>query len=209
MFIEFNNVSKEIKKRKLLNNVNFQVSEQSIIALEGINGSGKTLILEALLGLIKVSGTIKINGNIVDTTKPFPIKAGIMIENPSIIEEFNAYQNLDLLRQLDPEVHTEKITELLTYFELNKFPKQKTKHFSLGMKQKLGIAQALLGQYPLIILDVPTNALDADSLTKLKEKIINYQSKGTTFIIASHDHEFLKSIATKHLIVNDGRVSEL
>ena len=117
MFIEFNNVSKEIKKRKLLNNVNFQVSEQSIIALEGINGSGKTLILEALLGLIKVSGTIKINGNIVDTTKPFPIKAGIMIENPSIIEEFNAYQNLDLLRQLDPEVHTEKITELLTYFE--------------------------------------------------------------------------------------------
>ena len=132
-----------------------------------------------------------------------------MIENPSIIEEFNAYQNLDLLRQLDPEVHTEKITELLTYFELNKFPKQKTKHFSLGMKQKLGIAQALLGQYPLIILDEPTNALDADSLTKLKEKIINYQSKGTTFIIASHDHEFLKSIATKHLIVNDGRVSEL
>ena len=75
MFIEFNNVSKEIKKRKLLNNVNFQVSEQSIIALEGINGSGKTLILEALLGLIKVSGTIKINGNIVHTNKPFPIKA--------------------------------------------------------------------------------------------------------------------------------------
>ena len=80
------------------------------------------------------------------------------------MKNLNAYQNLDLLRQLDPEVHTEKITELLTYFELNKFPKQKTKHFSLGMKQKLGIAQALLGQYPLIILDEPTNALDADSL---------------------------------------------
>ena len=85
MIIWCDNVSKEIKKRKLLNNVNFQVSEQSIIALEGINGSGKTRILEALLGLITGSGTIKINGNIVDTTKPFPIKAGIMIQNPSRI----------------------------------------------------------------------------------------------------------------------------
>ena len=84
MFIEFNNVSKEIKKRKLLNNVNFQVSEQSIIALEGINGSGKTLILEALLGLIKVSGTIKINGNIVDTTKPFPISLFVKIPSSEV-----------------------------------------------------------------------------------------------------------------------------
>ena len=77
----------------------------------------------------------------------------------------------------------------------------------MGIKQKLGKAQTLLGKYPLIILEEPTNALDADSLTKLKEKIINYQSKRTTFIIASHDHECLKSIDTKHLIVNDGRVS--
>ena len=129
-----------------MKNVNCKGSEQVIKAVEGIKGSGKTLIIEALLGLIKVSGTIKINGNIVDKTKPVHIKAGIMIENHSIIEEFNAYKNLDLLRQLDPEVHTEKITEQLTYFELNKCPKQKTKHFSLGMKQKLGIAQALLGQ---------------------------------------------------------------
>ena len=209
MFIELNQVSKEVKNRKLLTEVSFKVNKQEIVALEGINGSGKTLILEALLGLMKVSGMVKVMDQVVQVQAPYPIRAGVMIENPSLIEDFTAYQNLELLRRLEPEVvDSNQIVELLEYFELNRFPKQKVKKFSLGMKQKLGIAQAMLGGHPLIVLDEPTNALDTESLEKLKALILDYNHKGSTFVIASHDHEFIKSIATKHIIVKEGRAIE-
>ncbi|WKB49916.1 ATP-binding cassette domain-containing protein (plasmid) [Lactococcus lactis subsp. lactis] len=209
MFIELNQVSKEVKNRKLLSDVSFQVEKQEIVALEGINGSGKTLILEAVLGLMKVSGTVKVMDHVVRVQDPYPIKAGVMIENPSLIEDFTAYQNLELLRRLEPEVvDSKQIVELLEYFELNRFPKQKVKKFSLGMKQKLGIAQAMLGAHPLIVLDEPTNALDTKSLEKLKALILDYSHRGCTFMIASHDHEFLQSIATKHILVKEGKAIE-
>lgn len=210
MFIELNDISKIFKGRPLLNAVSLQVPEGSIVAIEGINGSGKTLILEAMLGLIKVSGTIKVKGKLVKIQDPYPISAGIMIENPSLIEDFNAHQNLELLRRLQPDrISSEQISQLLNYFEINQFPKQKVKHFSLGMKQKLGIAQAMLGNPPLIVLDEPTNALDAESIHKLEQIILDYNKNGSTFVIASHDHDFLQRIATKHFMVKNGGINEI
>ena len=97
---------------------------------------------------------------------------------------------------------------MLKYFDLSRFPNEKVKKFSLGMKQKLGIAEAFLGSYPLIVLDEPTNALDSDSIDKLVDLIKLRQSKGCTFVIASHDRDFVNQVATRRFKVEEGVVHE-
>ena len=206
-FIELNEVGKIVKRRPLLHDVSADIPEGSITVLEGINGSGKTLILKAILGLIKTSGEVIVNGKKMKVQEPYPIKAGILIENPSLIEEFTAHKNLELLAKLDPDIQEKQINDLLAYFDLTRFPKQKVKKFSLGMKQKLGIAQAFLGAYPLIVLDEPTNALDHESIGKLIRLIDGYNRKGSTFVIASHDHEFVNKVATQKLYVQEGTIN--
>lgn len=206
-FIELKQVGKVVKRRPLLHDVSADIPEGSITVLEGINGSGKTLMLKAILGLINTSGEVIVNGKKMKVQEPYPIKAGILIENPSLIEEFTAYKNLDLLAKLDPDIQEKQINDLLAYFDLTRFPKQKVKKFSLGMKQKLGIAQAFLGAYPLIVLDEPTNALDHEGIGKLIRLIDGYNRKGSTFVIASHDHEFVNKVATQKLYVQEGTIN--
>ena len=206
-FIELNEVGKIVKRRPLLHDVSADIPEGSITVLEGINGSGKTLILKTILGLINTSGKVIVNGKKMKVQEPYPIKAGILIENPSLIEEFTAHKNLELLAKLDPDIQEKQINDLLAYFDLTRFPKQKVKKFSLGMKQKLGIAQAFLRAYPLIVLDEPTNALDHESIVKLIRLIDGYNHKGSTFVIASHDHEFVNKVATQKLYVQEGTIN--
>ena len=207
-FIELHQVAKVIKHRQLLHQVNAKIDRGNIATLEGINGSGKTLILKALLGLISVTGNVTVAGKNVRTQDDYPIKAGILIENPSLIDDFTAAKNLELLARLDPNIQSSQIQDLLTYFDLTRFPKQKVRKFSLGMKQKLGIAEAFLGGYPLIVLDEPTNALDHDAIGKLVKLIHDYHAKGATFIIASHDHDFVEQVATQKLLVKEGTISD-
>lgn len=207
-FIELKQVSKTVKKRPLLHDVNANIEQKSITTLEGINGSGKTLVLKTILGLIKVSGTVTVDNQPVRTEDPYPVKTGILIENPSLIEDFTATKNLELLAKLDPNISNKQIEDLLDYFDLARFPKQKVKKFSLGMKQKLGIAQAFLGSYPLIVLDEPTNALDTESIAKLSKLIKQYRENGSTFVIASHDRDFISQVATHQLYVKEGTIND-
>lgn len=208
-YITLNHVSKTLKGTPLLQDVSVSINKGDIVALEGINGSGKTLIIRAILGLIKTSGEIKVDSKPVHIGEKYPVKAGILIENPSLIEEFTALTNLELLADLQDNVTQEDIISLLKEFNLPFQGKQKVKKFSLGMKQKLGIAQALIGNSELIILDEPTNALDQTSIQNLIRYIKKLnQELNITFIIASHDLPFIESLATKHFIVKEGTVSE-
>ncbi|ABJ59405.1 ATP-binding cassette domain-containing protein [Lactobacillus delbrueckii] len=204
MFIELKNVNKVISGRQLLSQVNCEIEAGQIAVFEGINGSGKTLTLKTILGLMKVDGEVLVAGKQVKPQDAYPVKAGILIENPSLITDFTATQNMEL----DEHISATEIAELLKYFDLSRFPNEKVKKFSLGMKQKLGIAEAFLGSYPLIVLDEPTNALDSDSIDKLVDLIKLRQSKGCTFVIASHDRDFVEQVATKRFKVEEGVVHE-
>lgn len=207
-FIRLKNVSKKVKNRLLLNNVSLSIPKGSIATLEGINGSGKTVLLKAILGLIKTSGEIYVTEKKVLPNEKYPIKAGILIENPAVVETMSAYKNLELLKVLQDEVSNEDIDNVLKEMNLEHTQDEKVKNFSLGMKQKLGIGQAMLGNHPLIILDEPTNALDRESLVKLISYIKRVNEKGTTFIIASHDHEFINEVTTKRFLMREGAIVE-
>lgn len=207
-FIRLKNVSKKVKNRLLLNNVSLSIPKGSIATLEGINGSGKTVLLKAILGLLKTSGEIYVTEKKVLPNERYPIKAGILIENPAVVETMSAYKNLELLKVLQDEVSNEDIYDILKEMNLEHTQDEKVKNFSLGMKQKLGIGQAMLGNHPLIILDEPTNALDRESLVKLISYIKRVNEKGTTFIIASHDHEFINEVTTKRFLMREGAIVE-
>ncbi|KRO10926.1 ribose abc transporter atpase [Lactiplantibacillus xiangfangensis] len=207
--IKLVNVSKSVKNQALLTNVSLTVNAGDIVTLEGINGSGKTLILKAILGLIRTTGDVLINDQKLTVGGKFPIRAGILIENPSIIDNFTAKKNLELLARLLPEVTDQQIDNLLTQFELPINDNKKVRKFSLGMRQKLGIAQAVLGQSPLIILDEPTNALDAESIDKLVTYLHQLQQRGCTFVIASHDRDFVEQVASRRFQVKAGQAHEI
>lgn len=207
-FIQLDEVSKQIKKQTLIDNVTLKINKGDIATFEGINGSGKTLILKAILGLIKTNGTISINNQQINIQDTYPIRAGILIENPSLIEKLTAFQNLKLLAQLQDEISDDDIKELLTVLGLEENIHRKVKHFSLGMKQKVGIAQALLGNNELIVLDEPTNALDEESIDLLVRIIREFKSNQTTFLITSHDSNFIKQVSTRSFIVRNGAINE-
>ncbi|MGM0126169.1 ABC-2 type transport system ATP-binding protein [Enterococcus sp. AZ194] len=207
-FIEVKNVTKKIKNQTILNDVSLSINRGEIATLEGINGSGKTVLLKAILGLIKVEGTIFVDEKEVLLSETYPIKAGVLIENPSIITNLSAFKNLELLALLQEGIEPVDIIELLKRVDLANVKDKKVKSFSLGMKQKLGIAQAMLGAHPLIILDEPTNALDKESLANLIVFVQQLNKKGVTFIIASHDSLFIEELSTHKFYMREGILSE-
>lgn len=207
-FIELVSVSKQFKQKTLIDDVSLTIEKGDVATFEGINGSGKTLILKAILGLIKTTGSIRVDNYQVNVHDKYPIEAGILIENPNLIERLTAFQNLKLLSQLQNNTNDFNIIQLLILLGLEANVHQKVKSFSLGMKQKVGIAQALLGKNPLIVLDEPTNALDEDSIEVLIQMIKSFNSEQITFLITSHDSNFIKRISTKHFIVRNGAINE-
>ncbi|WP_125714185.1 ATP-binding cassette domain-containing protein [Companilactobacillus kedongensis] len=208
ILISLQSVSKKVKNRILIDNATLSINQGDIATFEGINGSGKTILLKAILGLIKTTGTIKVNDNLILTKDKYPIKAGILIENPSLIDNMTAFQNLNLLAQLQENISNNDIIELLESLGLSNNVHQMVKKFSLGMKQKVGIAQALLGENPLIILDEPTNALDETSIDNLIKKIKELKNKNITFLVTSHDKELIRKISTRRFVVRNGAVNE-
>lgn len=206
--IQLQGVSKTIRRQQLLHEVSFSIEQGTITVLTGINGSGKTLILKALLGLIRTKGIVTVNQEPLQLGQRYPIRAGILIEMPAVLPEFSAYENLKLIADLMPGVGDSAIRQVLKQFDLPTTKTTKVRHFSLGMKQKLGIGQAILGQNDLIVLDEPTNALDTQSIENLIEELRRLQRAGSTIVVASHDRDFVTAIADKVIRVEAGRAYE-
>lgn len=205
-YIELKDVSKKIKNDYVLKDINLSLEKGKIYGFEGINGSGKTMLFRAILGLIKVEGSISINNEVISFDKKYPVSTGILIENPSVIDEFSATKNLRLIAALQENVGIEEVKKTLKLVGLNPNDNKKIKKYSLGMKQKLGLAQAFLGKKELIVLDEPTIALDYKSVDHLKNILLEFKNQGKTILIACHDHEFLMSLSDETFEIKQGRL---
>ena len=160
-FIKFENVSKSIKGTSVLKNVNMLVGRGEVIGLTGINGSGKSMLLRAIAGLIHVDGLIEIEGEPMKKGQ-IPNDMGVLIETPEFISEFTGRQNLQLLGMLQDGVTDNDVDDALEAVGLNPKDKRKYRKYSLGMRERLAIAQAVLKEPKLILLDEPTNGIDGD-----------------------------------------------
>ncbi len=171
------NINKSIKNIPVIRDVSLNLYSGLVTGLKGINGSGKTMIMRALTGLISIdSGEIFYKNLKIGRDIDFPTSLGLLLENPSFFDRYTGFQNLSLLLEIEKEINKGLIVEALQRVGLNPNDKRKYRQYSLGMKQRLGIAAAIQSKPELIILDEPFNSLDEEGVQQIK-KIIKEESQ--------------------------------
>lgn len=207
MKIVIDNISKSFDKGLVLSNINLSFESGKVYGLKGRNGSGKTMLLRAISGLILPDkGTIKIDDKILGDDLSFPPSVGVLIENPGYIPELSGKENLKNIADIKSVVSDEEINEIMKYFDLEPESKKPVKKYSLGMKQKLGLCMAFMEDPELILLDEPMNALDEKAVNDLKELILKKEKEGKLIIIASHDLEDLEELTDEIIEMQNGEV---
>ena len=180
-------ISKTIKGTEILKNIDLKLRGGKIYGLYGSNGSGKTMLLRAVAGLIRIdSGSIIINGKQLHKETDFPESIGVVIENPQFWDGYTGFENLKMLASIKKQINDEAIRATLEKVGLDPGDKKTVKKYSLGMKQKLGIAQAIMESPDIILLDEPTNALDKKSTENIRGIIAEEAARGAIVVIASH-----------------------
>ena len=205
--VVLDHLCKSIKKKEVLRDISYSFEEGKIYGLYGRNGSGKTVLLRAVCGLIfPTSGTIDIDGKRLHQEISVPPSVGVIIENTELLPQYDALTNLKILAKIKKIVSEEEIKETIRMVGLDPESRQKVKAYSLGMRQKLAIAQAIFEKPELLLLDEPTNALDENSVINIRELFLKLREKGTTIIIASHNKEDLSVLADETLYINQGKL---
>lgn len=198
------NLSKEFKRQKVLKEITMKIPENCVYGLLGPNGAGKSTLLKTITGLLKpTSGTILFQGH--KWTRADLTEIGALIETPPIYENLTAWENMKV-RALLLGISDERIQEVLTLADIADTGKKKAGAFSLGMKQRLGIALALLNNPKLLVLDEPINGLDPLGIQKLRKLIRSFPEKGITVIISSHILSEIQQTADYIGIISDGRL---
>jgi ABC-type multidrug transport system ATPase subunit len=209
VLLKTENLCKSFGKRKVIDNLNLLVEAGDIYGFLGPNGSGKTTTIRLVLGLIYPdTGTVYVNGmNIKEQFNEAIANVGAIVESPSFYSYLSGRENLKLIANLYPNVGPNKIDEVLEMVKLTERAKDKVKTYSLGMKQRLGIAMALLNSPRLVILDEPTNGLDPQGMKEVKEMIMQLaKEQGITFFISSHLLHEVEQICTKVGVLKQGKL---
>ena len=208
MYVEIEALTKIIDKNKVLDDVSLAMEKGKIYGIKGKNGSGKTMLLRTVCGLIKpTEGLVRVSGKQIGKDVTFPDSVGVLIENPGFIPSLSGYDNLKMLADIKGLIGKEEIEAIMERVGLEKACfKKKYKTYSLGMKQKLGIAAAIMERPELILLDEPTNALDEESVRKLLDILKEEKERGACIILASHDMEELTLLSDIIFIMEEGRV---
>lgn len=200
------NLSKTIKNNKILDNVNLTFESGHVYGLVGRNGSGKTMLLRAICGLIfPDSGKVIIDGKQLHKDISFPESCGIIIENTDLLPNFSAFDNLKMLSEIKNTANYNMIKSAIKSVGLDPDSKKKVKTFSLGMKQRLSIAQALFEDPDILLLDEPTNALDEDGVNDVRRILLEQKKKNKLIIIASHNKEDISLLSDTVISVSNGR----
>ena len=205
--VEIKNYCKSIKSRPILNNVSYNFEYGKIYGLYGHNGSGKTMLLRAIAGLlVPDSGSVVIDGKVLHKDMSFPPSIGIVIENMNLLPQYNAFDNLKILGKIKKTATDEDIKTALERVGLKS--DLKVKKFSLGMKQRLNIAQAVFEKQTIILLDEPTNALDNDGVQLIYKLLKEERERGALVVITTHHKEDLEEVCDVVLKMTEGELHE-
>lgn len=210
MTIEVRNAAKILHNIPVLQDVNLTLNSGTIYGLRGVNGSGKTMLMRLLAGLIRPSkGMVMVDGRELGKELSFPPDMGMLIENPAFLDGYTAAQNLRLLAGIRRKVGDDRIWQVLEQVGLNYEDNRKYRQFSLGMKQRLGIAGAVLEHPRFLLVDEPTNALDTDGVAMVRQILQEEKKQGALIVLACHDFSVLQELFDVIYSVKEGRVSPL
>ncbi|HEV5722523.1 TPA: ABC transporter ATP-binding protein [Streptococcus pneumoniae] len=203
--ITLKNIELKLKKTCVFQNLNFSCKQGEIIGITGANGSGKSVLFKLIAGLYSPSyGEVLINGENIVPERKIPANLGALIEEPGFINYYSGFKNLQYLASIRGVVGNQEINDTLKIVGLYEQKDQKVKTYSLGMRKKLGIAQAIMENPSILLLDKPMNALDKSSVENMRTLFRKLSSeKGTTILIASHSEEDIRILCDKVYAIED------
>ncbi|MGN0436430.1 MAG: ABC transporter ATP-binding protein [Wujia sp.] len=206
--LTINNLTKKYKKNIALKNANLEFKEGHIYGIVGSNGAGKTTLFKMIAGIVRpTEGEI-----IVKTGEPiehFRKKMGFMIENPYLYENMTALQNMKIIGGIKGEYNVEKLKQLLSLVGLDSVGGKKIKQFSMGMRQRLGIACALIAEPKVLVLDEPMNGVDPEGIVELRQLLLSLnKDKNITLMLSSHILSELEQLSTEFVFIKEGRIQK-
>ena len=207
MNIKISHVSKIIKNNPVIKDISMELQSGAVYGFKGINGSGKTMLMRLISGLIRPSqGEISMNGKILGKDISFPNSIGVFLENPAFLDAYSGFNNLKLLASIKSVASDDDIRNTLLRVGLDPDSNKKYKKYSLGMKQRLGIAAAIMEKPEIVILDEPTNSLDEDGVDLVKHIVRNEKERGALVIVSCHDEEILEGMSDEVFLLEQGRL---
>ena len=207
--IDINNIDLTIGKTNILKNITVSFDEGKIHGLIGRNGSGKTMLMKCICGFIKpTGGEITVDGKRVGKDVDFPKNMGIIIETPGFIPYYSGYKNLKLLAGLNNKISKQEIKKSMEQVGLDPDLKRHVKKYSLGMRQRLGLAQAIMENPKILILDEPFNGLDKDGVADMRKYLLELKERGKTILISSHILSEIALLADDIGIIDHGVLLE-
>ena len=207
--IVVNEVSKSIYGVPIINSVSMTLVSGNVYGFQGINGSGKTMLMRLICGLIyPTKGEIVIDGKRLGKEITFPQSVGLLLENPAFLDSYTGFENLEMLASIKNIITREEIHDAITSVGLDPLDKRKYKKFSLGMKQRLGIAAAIMEKPDILILDEPTNSLDSSGVSLVKTIIAKERERGAIIILDCHDLPVLQDVSDEIFLLEQGKITE-
>jgi ABC-2 type transport system ATP-binding protein len=204
MNVKMENISKVIKKNIILRDINLNMKSGKIYGLIGTNGSGKTMLMRLLAGLIRPSeGEIIVNGHRVEYGKKLYFDMGVIIEKPEFFNDLTGMENLEMLAKLKGKIGRDEMIDAMNRVQLDPHNEKKVKEYSLGMRQRLGIAQAIMEDPEVLILDEVTNALDEEGIKMVYEVLNEEKKKGKIIIISSHNRIDIDTLCDEIYLVKN------
>lgn len=208
--IEIKNVSLILQKNEILKDISVHFERGKIHGLIGRNGSGKTMLMKCICGFVKPnSGEILVDGKRIGKDCDFPKNAGIIIETPGFIPYYSGYKNLKLLADLRGKISRDDIRKTMEKVGLNPDLKRHVRKYSLGMRQRLGLAQAIMENPDLLVLDEPMNGLDKEGVADMRKYLLDLKSQGKTILIASHSAEDIGILCDTVCEMDKGRLEKV
>lgn len=208
--ITVNEVCLTIGKTQILKNINISFEKGKIHGLIGRNGSGKTMLMKCICGFVRpTNGTVYVSKKQIGKDCDFPENVGIIIETPGFIPYYSGYKNLKLLADLNKNIDSKKIKEIMNQVGLDPNLKRHVKKYSLGMRQRLGLAQAIMENPDLLILDEPMNGLDKDGVADMRNYLLELKDQGKTILIASHSPEDIEILCNTVCEMDKGVLTKI
>lgn len=208
-FIKIKNVSKKIKKHCVLNDINLDINSNQVYGFVGHNGSGKTMLFRAICGLISTTGIIEIDGEVIGKDISFPSNVGLALENIGLYPEYSGFENLKMLASICKKIDDEQIRTAIVRVGLDPNDKRPIRKYSLGMKQRILLAQAIMEKPNLLLLDEPTNALDVNGIDMIRTIIKEAKENGATILISSHNTQDIEQLCDIVVNMENGGITDV